>query len=75
MFLFIPSEVHNCSLLFLYCVQGVLAAKCPDVSQSMESVASQLQQVQEEEEQTEVGITKEWVHIPTPFPIIKRECT
>ena len=54
------TDVHDSSLLlFFYCVQGVLAAKYPHVSQSMQSIASQLQQVQEEEEQTEVGITKE----------------
>uniref|UniRef100_UPI00358FC947 E3 ubiquitin-protein ligase TRIM11-like n=1 Tax=Myxine glutinosa TaxID=7769 RepID=UPI00358FC947 len=34
-------------------LKGVLAAKYPHVSESMQSVASRLQQVQEEEEQTE----------------------
>uniref|UniRef100_UPI0035902A98 E3 ubiquitin-protein ligase Midline-1-like n=1 Tax=Myxine glutinosa TaxID=7769 RepID=UPI0035902A98 len=38
-------------------LKDVLAAKYPHVSQSMESVASQLRHVQEEEAQTEVGIT------------------
>uniref|UniRef100_UPI00358F08AA E3 ubiquitin/ISG15 ligase TRIM25-like n=1 Tax=Myxine glutinosa TaxID=7769 RepID=UPI00358F08AA len=54
MFLFNPPPVHDSSLLlFLYSVQGVLAAKYPHVSQSMESVASQLWHVQEEKAQTE----------------------
>uniref|UniRef100_UPI00358EED73 tripartite motif-containing protein 29-like n=1 Tax=Myxine glutinosa TaxID=7769 RepID=UPI00358EED73 len=38
-------------------LKDVLAAKYPHVSQSMESVASQLRHVQEEEAQAEVGIT------------------
>uniref|UniRef100_A0A8C4WZG0 Uncharacterized protein n=1 Tax=Eptatretus burgeri TaxID=7764 RepID=A0A8C4WZG0_EPTBU len=32
-------------------LKGVLAAKCPDISQSMHNAASQLQQVQEEEDE------------------------
>uniref|UniRef100_UPI00358EC221 E3 ubiquitin/ISG15 ligase TRIM25-like n=1 Tax=Myxine glutinosa TaxID=7769 RepID=UPI00358EC221 len=40
-------------------LKDVLAAKYPHVSQSMQSVASKLRQVQEEEDQTEVGRSDE----------------
>uniref|UniRef100_UPI00358F1357 E3 ubiquitin/ISG15 ligase TRIM25-like n=1 Tax=Myxine glutinosa TaxID=7769 RepID=UPI00358F1357 len=48
-------------------LKGVLAAKYPHVSQSMESVASQLQQVQEEKEQTECS--KDLLK-RTPLPVL-----
>uniref|UniRef100_A0A8C4QKK9 Uncharacterized protein n=1 Tax=Eptatretus burgeri TaxID=7764 RepID=A0A8C4QKK9_EPTBU len=52
--------VHDISVLnLLYSVQGILTAKCPQVSESKQHIQSQLHELQKEVKDTKVRNTKE----------------